>query len=87
MAPVLTVEMLGRATTRSLCAACDAQFELVNEAVKAGRMPACQALGAYYLIIKRAARRAGTYKTFRAKLPSSFIYGTPALYVVGCLPS
>ena len=87
MAPVLTVEMLCRATTRSLGAACDAQFELVDEAVKAGRMPACQALGAYYLIIKRAARRAGTYKSFRAKLPSSFTYPTPGFYVAAPLPT
>ena len=39
MAPVLTVEMLNRALTRSLGAACNAQFDLVDQAVKAGRMP------------------------------------------------
>ena len=85
MAPVLTVEMLNRALTRSLGAACDAQFALVDQAVKAGRMPKREAPGAYYLIIKRAARRAGTLKTFRAKLPSSFTYPTPGFYVAAPL--
>ena len=85
MAPVLTVEMLNRALTRSLGAACNAQFDLVDQAVKAGRMPKREAPGAYYLIIKRAARRAGTLKTFRAKLPSSFTYPTPGFYVAAPL--
>ena len=63
-----------------------AEFEEVFEATGAGRMRRCQALGALYLIARRAARRAGTYKEFHAKLPSSFTYEDPGFYVVAPLP-
>jgi len=63
------------------------EFELVAEATKAGRLPQYQALGAFYLIMERAARRAGKYKVFRAQLPSSFTYPTPSFYVAAPLPN
>ena len=66
----LTVEMLLRAAD-SLTAACKAKWMLVDEAVGAGRLPFCKLPGAFYLIAKRAARRAGTYKDFLAKLKAT----------------
>ena len=82
----LTVEMLLHAAS-SLTAACEAKWLLVDEAVGAGRLPFCKLPGAFYLIAERAARRAGTYKDFRAKLPSSFTYEDPDFYVVAPLPT
>jgi hypothetical protein len=65
------MEMLLRACA-DLTEACEAKWLLVDEAVGAGRLPFCKAPGAFYLIAQRAARRAGTYKEFRAKLPKNF---------------
>ena len=63
----------------SLIAACEAKWLLVDEAVGAGRLPFCKAPGAFYIIAERAARRAGTYKDFRAKLPARAIEGEVSL--------
>ena len=49
-------------------------------------MRRCQALGALYLIARRAARRAGTYEDFLAKLPRHFYYRVPDFYVDAPLP-
>ena len=81
----LTVEMILRAAD-SLTAACAAKWLLVDEAVGAGRLPFCKLPGAFYLIAKRAARRAGTYKDFLAKLPRHFYYRVPDFYVAAPLP-
>ena len=82
----LTVEMLLRACADSLTASCEAKWRLVDEAVGAGRLPFCKLPGAFYLIAKRAARRAGTYKDFLAKLPRHFYYRVPDFYVAAPLP-
>ena len=79
------MEMLLHAAD-SLTAACGAKWLLVDEAVGAGRLPFCKLPGAFYLIAKRAARRAGTYKSFRAKLPRKFNYKVPDFYVAAPLP-
>ena len=81
----LTVEMILRAAD-SLTAACGAKWLLVDEAVGAGRLPFCKLPGAFYLIAERAARRAGTYEDFRAKLPKNFNYKVPDFYVAAPLP-
>ena len=81
----LTMEMLLRAAD-SLTAACEAKWLLVDEAVGAGRLPFCKLPGAFYLIAERAARRAGTYKDFRAKLPRNFKCRVPDFYVAAPLP-
>lgn len=83
---VLTFEMLKSAVLTFGLLIEKTEFDLVDEAIKAGRMPECQALGALYLMYKRAARRAGKYKEFRAKLPSSFTYEDPGFYVAAPLP-
>ena len=83
----LTIEMLLRACAESLTAACEAKWMLVDEAVGAGRLPFCKLPGAFYLIAERAARRAGTYKDFRAKLPRNFNYRVPGFYVAAPLPT
>ena len=70
----------------SLIAACEAKWLLVDEAVGAGRLPFCKAPGAFYIIAEGAARRAGTYKDFRAKLPKNFYYMVPDFYVAAPLP-
>ena len=82
---VLTMEMLLHAAD-SLIAACEAKWLLVDEAVGAGRLPFCKAPGAFYIIAERAARRAGTYKEFRAKLPKNFKCRVPDFYVAAPLP-
>ena len=82
----LTQDLLDRACAGALGAACEAKWILVDEAVRAGRLRAYQAPGAKFLIAKRAARRAGKYKEFRAKLPSSFTYEDPGFYVAAPLP-
>ena len=51
--------------------ACDAKWMLVDEAVCAGRLHPLEASGAKFLIARRAARHAGTYKDFYAKFPTS----------------
>ena len=79
------MEMLLHAAD-SLTAACEAKWMLVDEAVGAGRLPFCKAPGAFYLIAKRAARLAGTYKDFLAKLPRNFYYRVPDFYVAAPLP-
>ena len=79
------MEMLLHAAD-SLIAACEAKWLLVDEAVGAGRLPFCKLPGAFYLIAERAARRAGTYKDFRAKLPRNFNYKVPDFYVAAPLP-
>ena len=81
----LTVEMILRACA-DLTAACEASWLLVDEAVGAGRLPFCKLPGAFYLIAQRAARRAGTYKEFRAKLPKNFKCRVPDFYVAAPLP-
>jgi len=91
-AVVLTFEMLQSACGSSFgrpfgLLIKKAEFEEVFEATGAGRMRRCQALGALYLIAKRAARRAGTYKEFHAKLPSSFTCEDPGFYVAAPLPT
>jgi len=83
---VLTMEMLLHAAD-SLIAACEAKWLLVDEAVGAGRLPFCKAPGAFYIIAERAARRAGTYKEFRAKLPKNFKCRVPDFYVAAPLPT
>ena len=82
----LTMEMLLRACA-DLTEACEAKWLLVDEAVGAGRLPFCKAPGAFYLIAQRAARRAGTYKEFRAKLPKNFKCRVPDFYVTAPLPT
>ena len=81
----LTMEMLLRACA-DLTEACEAKWLLVDEAVGAGRLPFCKAPGAFYIIAEGAARRAGTYKDFRAKLPKNFYYMVPDFYVAAPLP-
>ena len=81
----LTMDMLLHAAD-SLIAACEAKWLLVDEAVGAGRLPFCKAPGAFYIIAEGAARRAGTYKDFRAKLPKNFYYMVPDFYVAAPLP-
>jgi hypothetical protein len=83
----LTTERLARACAGALAAACDAKWMLVDEAVCAGRLHPLEASGAKFLIARRAARRAGTYKEFHAKLPSSFTYEDPGFYVAAPLPT
>ena len=80
------MEMLLRACA-DLTEACEAKWLLVDEAVGAGRLPFCKAPGAFYLIAQRAARRAGTYKEFRAKLPKNFKCRVPDFYVTAPLPT
>ena len=87
----LTTERLTPACAGALAAACDAKWMLVDEAVCAGRLHPLEASGAKFLIARRAARHAGTYKDFYAKFPTSggrgLTFIDPGFYAFAPLPN